>query len=49
MVKETINQGGHYYEAPSVEIMEAVSEGVFCTSSFGVKDWEEEQDHLNFN
>ncbi len=44
MIKKSNN-----YETPSVEIMDVVSEGVFCTSEFGIRDWaEDDEEDLYF-
>lgn len=45
MTRKTImTRGGQTYEAPSVEILDVMSEGVFCVSevnSNSPKDWVE--------
>ncbi len=49
MSKNTVNiRGGHAYEAPSVELMDVVTEGVFCSSTAGIDPWEREDGSLDF-
>ncbi len=55
MTKNTLKTwGGQTYETPSVEVLDVVSEGVFCasfatdTDESSIEDWEYDQDFLEF-
>lgn len=40
MTRKTImTRGGQTYETPSVEILDVISEGVFCTSPWDTADY----------
>lgn len=38
------------YEAPKVQTLDVLSEGVLCasTGTFSIKDWEDDNDSLDF-
>ena len=43
------NCEGQSYETPSVNVLNVMSEGVLCASGgFGIKDWETDDDSLDF-
>ena len=49
MTRKTImTRGGQTYETPSVEILDVMSEGVFCISehdSYSPADWQQGNDY----
>ena len=45
----SFKQEVHSYETPSVNVLNVQAEGVLCGSgNFGIKDWEEDNDSLDF-
>ena len=45
----SMNLEGLSYETPSVTVLDVQAEGVLCQSgNFGIKDWEEDNDSLDF-
>ncbi len=49
MTQNIINlQGGQQYESPAVEVMDIVSEGVFCNSATKINPWQNDGNGLDF-
>lgn len=49
MTTKTICRGGQNYVSPVVEVIDLTVEGVLCASgAFGVRDWENDGDGLDF-
>lgn len=44
-LKTCMTREGQTYEAPSVEILDVISEGVFCTSPWNTADYGYEPDN----
>ena len=45
----SMNLEGLSYVAPSVNVLNVMSEGVLCASGgFGIKDWENDDESLDF-